>query len=280
MAPKPPPKAELKTFLASGTIRKIEAAERTATIQHEEVRDTDGKVYMPAMTMPFTVMNATELDGLQSGDGVVFRLNVSEKDSWIDKLKKAPAPPPAITNAPPSQPFVRIGPSVPELKVGDLLPDYTFTNELGQAVRLDKLKGEVLALTLIYTRCPLPEMCPRMSEHFSEAYKQLTANSAAPKNWRLLSLSFDPEFDTPSMLKAYAQRYKYDPKKWSFVTGSTADVAEFGDRLNMSLALRDGVWDHKLRTLVVDAQGRVRKIFVGNQWTPSELAEEIVKAAT
>jgi protein SCO1/2 len=262
---------DLKTFLVNGIIRKLDPTELSATIQHEEIRD-----YMPAMTMPFSVKNTNELAGLQPGDPVVFRLNVTENDSWIDKLKKASAP---ASEEPPQRAPVRIVRNVEELKVGDLIPDYPFTNQFGQKITLGQFKGQALALTFIFTRCPLPNFCPLMSKNFSEVYKVLSAKSEAPTNWHLLTISFDPHHDTPAALKRYAERYEYNPKKWSFLTGAMIEIDAITDQFNLAISVQNDQWDHKLRTAVIDTQGRVQKIFIGNQWKPEELVEEILRAA-
>jgi protein SCO1/2 len=263
--------AELKTFLVNGTLRKLDPSEGTATIQHEAIPG-----YMPAMTMPFMVKNTNELIGLELDGPVVFRLNVTKNDSWIDKLKKAPGPTPA---EPPKREPVRLVRNVEELKIGDAIPDYHFTNELGQTISLGQFKGQALALTFIFTRCPLPNFCPLMSRNFSEAYKLLTAKSGAPTNWHLLTISFDPHHDTPDVLKAFAQAYEYDPKKWNFVTGAMIDIDAITDQFNLTISVQNDQWEHKLRTAVIDAQGHVRKIIVGNQWTPEELVEDLISAA-
>ena len=262
--------ASPQTFLVNGVIRTIDAADQKATIEHEEIPR-----YMPAMTMPFTVKNTNELAGLQPGDPVVFRLTVTANESWIDKLKKVQV---AAPLEPPQREPVRLVRDVEELKIGDYLPDYHFTNELGQVTSFSEFKGQALALTFMFTRCPLPDFCPRMSKNFSEVYKTLTA-AKAPTNWHLLSISFDPHYDTPAVLKAYAQRYDYDPAKWNFVTGTMIDIDAITDQFNLPIVVRDGQWDHKLRTAVIDTQGRIQRIFIGNQWTPEELVAEIKKSA-
>ena len=262
---------ELKTFLVNGILRKLDADGRTAIIEHEEIPG-----YMSAMTMPFTARNTNELIGLQPGDPVVFRLNVTANDSWIDKLKKATAP---VAAEPPQREPIRLVRNVEELKIGDAIPDYHFTNELGQAISLSQFKGQALALTFMFTRCPLPNFCPLMSRNFSEVYKLVVAKSDAPTNWHLLTISFDPHHDPPAVLKAYAERYEYDPKKWNFVTGAMIDIDAITDQFGLTISVQNDQWDHKLRTAVIDAQGRVQKILIGNQWKPDELAEEIVRAA-
>src|SRR5205085_3486589 len=140
---------------------------------------------------------------------------VSSTESWIDRIRKdgarswsqshaadkaAPGTTSTASNRPP-------------------LMDYKFTNELGQAVSLSDFRGQALAITFFFTRCPIPDYCPRLSKNFEEASQKLSALPGAPTNWHFLSVSFDTDFDTPAVLRAYAARYHYDPNHWSFVTG-------------------------------------------------------------
>ena len=168
---------------------------------------------------------------------------------------------------------------VDPLNVGDPLPDYPFTNTLGQAIHLGQFKGKALALTFIYTRCPFPNFCPRMSANFGDACKKLAALPEAPKNWHLLSISFDPEFDTPEMLKGYARRYNSDTNHWSFASGALIDIDAITEQFGLIFP-REGVgFNHNLRTVVVDAQGKVQKVFTGNEWTVDDFVAEMIKAA-
>ena len=167
---------------------------------------------------------------------------------------------------------------VKPLKVGDAVPDSAFTNELGQPISLGQFKGQALVVTFIFTRCPVPNFCRRMSANFVEASEKLKAMKT-PRNWHLLSISFDPEFDTPATLKQYAERYNYDPEKWSFATSEMIDMDAMTGRFGL-VVRRDGTdLDHNLRTVVIDTEGKVRRIFVGNEWTPDDLVREIVRAA-
>jgi protein SCO1 len=266
----------VKFYLVRGMVKKIEAEEKSVSIQHEEIPK-----FMPAMTMPFKVKDLKELEGIQPGDSIWFRLWVAPDESWIDKIKKEQKPqaqavqPPAV----PEREAVRVARDVEPLSVGDLLPDYRFTNELGQAISLHQFRGQALAFTFIFTRCPLPEFCPRMSRNFQEVYQKLTARADAPTNWHLLSISFDPHFDTPTVLRTFAQAYQYDPKRWNFISGAMIDIDAITDQFNLTIVKRGNEWDHKVRTVVVDANGHIQKIIYGNEWKPDDLVEEIVKAA-
>jgi protein SCO1/2 len=169
---------------------------------------------------------------------------------------------------------------VEPLNIGDPLPDYTFTNELGQAVSLAQFKGQALAITFIFTRCPFPTFCPQMSRYFRETQEKLKQQTSMT-NWHLLTLSFDPEFDTPAVLKNYAEEYQADPSRWNFLTGALIDVTALTEQFGVQFwRVNPGEpLSHNLRTVVVDAAGRVQKIFPNNNWTSDELVAEMLKAA-
>ena len=261
------------TYQVKGVIKEITADRKQAQIEHENIPG-----YMNAMTMMFDVKNPKELQGLQPNDQVSFRMIVTENEGWIDQVKKNGTVTP--TNAPP--PF-RVVREVEPLKVGDLIPDYKFTNELGKAVSLSDFKGKAVAITFLFTRCPFPTFCPRMATNLKEAARLLSEKSDAPKNWHLLAITIDPEFDTPAVLKEYGTRYEYDPAKWNFLTGEQIDITAIAEQFGLLYWRTDPKQptsiSHNLRTAVIDANGRVQKILPENKWEAPELVEELIKAA-
>ncbi|MEY2428648.1 MAG: hypothetical protein QOJ40_1533 [Verrucomicrobiota bacterium] len=265
------PGTNQQRFQVKGVIKELKADGKTVEIRHEEIPN-----YMPAMTMPFEARDPKELTGLKGGDAVSFRMTVTDTDVWIDQIRKLTPPKP---NELPSRSTFRFVRDVEPLQIGDPLPEYHFTNELGRAVSTSQFKGQALAITFIFTRCPLPNFCPLMSNNFGEAQKKLLAMSNGPTNWHLLTISFDPEFDTPVILKAYAQRYGADPKHWNFMTGDLIDITAISEQFGQMFWREEGALSHNLRTAVVDAAGRVQKIFEGNKWTSEELVAEMVKGA-
>lgn len=261
-----------QTFFVRGVVRELKPAEKTIIIKHENIPG-----YMEAMIMPFEVRDTNELRGLRPGEAISFRLVVATNDAWIDQVKKLNVAPLEL----PSRPTVRIVRDVEPLRIGDALPEYHFTNELGQAVSTKQFKGQAIAITFFFTRCPFPTMCPRMSSNFAEVQKKLSTMANAPMNWHLLMISFDTETDTPRILKSYAERYEYDPKRWSFLTGDLLEVTAIADQFELQfwrLSPNEPL-SHNLRTAVIDAEGRVQKILPENKWTSDELVQEILKAA-
>ena len=271
------------TYQVKGVIKEITPDRKQAQIEHEKIPG-----YMEAMTMMFDVKDPKELKGLQANDQVTFRMVVTEKDGWIEQVKKiGTVKPPAMAAAAgedaPAPPPFRVVREVEPLKVGDLMPEYKFTNEVGKAMSLSEFRGKALAITFLFTRCPYPTFCPRMASNLKKACKLLSEKSDAPKNWHLLAITIDPGFDTPAVLKEYGTRYEYDPAKWNFLTGAEIDITAIAEQFGLMYWRPDpkqlaGI-SHNLRTVVIDANGRVQKILPENKWEPPELAEELIKAA-
>lgn len=261
-----------QTFQVKGIVKELKADGKTVVVKHEEIPN-----YMPAMTMPFEVRDTNELRGLQPEDAIAFRMTVTDTDGWIHHITKLNTVKQAEL---PSVPNLRISRDVDPLNVGDPLPEYHFTNELGKTISTSEFKGQPLVFTFFFTRCPYPLFCPLLSTHFQDTQKKLLGMTNAPVKWHLLSISFDTDGDSPEVLKKYAERYNYDPEHWNFVTGAWMDITAIGEQVGERFA-RDttGSISHNLRTVVVDAQGRIQKIFTNNNWTADDLVAEILKAA-
>lgn len=257
-------------FQAKGVVQEVKPDLKSAVIKHEAISN-----YMAAMTMEFDVKNTNELRGLQPGDAIAFRLVVTGDDGWMDQVKKLNVSP----SEPPSRGTFRRVRDVEMLNPGDVLPDYHFTNELGQALSLSQFKGQALAIDFIFTSCPFPTMCPRLSQNFSETESKLKSMPNAPTNWHLLTISFDPEKDTPEVLKNYAARYNADPARWNFLTGDLIDITAIAEQFGETFWREGGSISHNIRTAIIGADGKVQNIVPDNKWTSDELVEEILKAA-
>jgi len=182
--------ATVQKFLVKGVVRELKPDGRTLVVRHEEIPN-----YMAAMTMPFRVKDTNELSMIRAGDEITFRLSVTEEESWMDHVRKTgrqfpiddPVRGVVSTNAP-----------ADSLNLLEALSTYVFTNEFGRAVRFLEFQGKAVGFTFFFTRCPIPEYCPRLTKNFVSATEKLKAMPNAPTNWHFLSISFDPEFDTPA----------------------------------------------------------------------------------
>ena len=259
-----------RTFNVHGIVREITADRHTATIQHDAISG-----FMSAMTMDFTVRATNELKGIATSDEINFKLVVDRDESWIEDIRFVSHRIENVTDG-----VVMVHVPTAELKPGDLLPDYELTSEDGGKIHLSDFRGRVLAFTFIFTRCPLPDFCPRMNKDFGAAREMLSTNSSAPTNWQFLSISFDPENDSPDTLTRYAKYYREDNSdRWLFASAPTNTLAELAPKLDLMVS-RDGEsFSHNLRTVVLDPQGRITRQFDGNQWTPQQLADAMLEAA-
>lgn len=232
--------------------------------------------FMPKMTMEFNVRHTNELRGLRAGDAIAFRVKASQLESWIEGVKKIETneltgPLPAD---PPSAAILHVG----QLQSGDVLPDAQLLGEDGHLVRLSDFKGRVLIFTFIFTRCPLPDFCPRMNLNFSRARELL--QRSGPTNWQFLSISFDPGFDKLGVLSRYAYSYRGPQSdRWSFPSAPSDVLAKMGPELDFRFTTAGGTFMHNLRTMVLDPQGRIYRQFDGNKWTVDQLVLAVTEAA-
>jgi len=146
--------------------------------------------------------------------------------------------------------------AVPELKPGDVVPDQEFLGETGRRLRLSDFRGRALAFTFFFTRCPLPDYCPRMNKNFSEARELLLKQPNSPINWQFLCVSFDAEFDKPAMLAGYSKMFRGDNSD----AGSSLCAPTCwpnSPRVWTQVAREAGSFSHNLRTVVLDPQGRI-----------------------
>lgn len=259
-----------KVFEARGVVRSVPEGGQTIVVRHEEIPG-----YMPKMTMELNVRDAQEIAGLKRNDEIAFQLVATTNTHWIQNIKRLGKV--VETEPEPPSPGFTV---TKELAPGDALPDYEFLAEDGRKIKFSDFRGRVLAFTFIFSRCPLPDFCPRMGNNFAAARELIATNAAASTNWQFLSISFDPEFDSPEVLHNYAKNYRHEnPDRWLFVAAPPAVLRTLAPELNLLLTRESGSISHNLRTVVIDPKGNVFKQFDGNRWTPEELAAAILAAA-
>ena len=267
--PKRDSKATIRSYLVKGVVRELKPDGRTIVIRHEEIPG-----YMDAMTMPFRIREPNGLVRLKPGDEVNFRLQVTEDSSWIDQVQRigesAPLEAPEPKSASPTNEpgFFRL----------ENVPDFALTNEFGRPISLRQFKGRALAMTFFFTRCPIPEYCPRLAKNFQGAVLKLKATPGGPTNFHFLSISFDP-IDTPQVLRTYARRYGYDSNHWSFITGNPEQIQELARGFGIAVKLAGGTYDHGFSTAIFDATGKLQNMWpIGGDMT-DQIVSEIVKGA-
>jgi protein SCO1/2 len=260
---------EEKHFHVRGEVRGVDVQAKTIRIRHEEIPD-----YMPAMIMPFSVRDASLLKGLSAGDEIGFVLAVTKEDSWITQIQRL------SESGPTAESRSDIQPGDP-LQPGETLPDFTLTDQNGHPVHLKDFRGKIVLLTFIYTRCPLPNFCPLMSRNFASLQQRL--QKELPGKFHLLSVTIDPEFDRPEVLKDYAARQSADERTWSFATGSADDIGAVTSLFGLIHERAGGLINHDLRTALIGSDGKLVHTWKSNLWTPYEVqrrVEEVLTPAT
>lgn len=243
-----------------GQVLAVDPGRQEITIKHGDIQGL-----MPGMTMPFHVNDAKLLDCCEPGDLVKARLVVKDATGYLSAIERTGHAP--LTERPPAPPMNILNP-------GEAVPDTQLIDEAGRPRRLSDWRGKVLAVTFTYTRCPLPDFCPRMDENFKKVQTSVLADAGLRDRVALLSVSFDPAFDTPAVLEAHARHAGADPRVWQFATGHQQDIDGFASRFGVSI-LREpsnpADITHNLRTAVIDSSGRLHTILNGTDWAPAEL---------
>jgi len=248
-------------YTTTGLVLKVDPPHSTVTISHDAFRG-----YMDAMAMPFDVRGAAARAKVTPGDRVRFRLSVKGGNSWVDRLD--------VVSAAPVDAGLQQSPAVPVLvPVGAAMPDFDLLDQSGAAVTLSSLKGRVVAVNFIYTRCPLPDYCPRMVDQFRAVRSRFAAR--LDRDLVLLTISFDPKYDTPQMLATYAAANRAGGAGWHFLTGDAAKIERVCNAFGIQYYADEGLITHSLQTAVIDREGRLAATVEGKDYTPQQLGDLI-----
>ncbi|MFB3853046.1 MAG: SCO family protein [Vicinamibacterales bacterium] len=267
--PATPPDRE---FSLTGQVLALRPDALEITIRHDDIPG-----FMDAMTMPFKVKDRRLLAGTAPGDLVRATLIVTDEESYLSTLEKtgaAPLPPPV-----PEPPVT----AADLFEVGEPVPQVTFVADGGGPLAISSLRGSAVVLTFIYTRCPLPEFCPLMDKRFAALQKAVLDNEALEGRVKLLTISFDPDRDTPDVLKAHAASLGADAATWRFVTADRETVDHFAAGFGLVVMRDDGTpgnITHNLRSAVLDPEGRLVKIYTGSDWAPEQILEDLQAVLT
>ena len=267
------PSNQQRTYTVQGQVLEVAPDHQQATVKHEEIRG-----FMSAMTMPYKVKDPQLLNGIAPGDLINATLVVNANEAFFSEVKKVGEAPleQAATEAPSASSRFEL------LKPGEPVPDTNFVDQNGRKKAFHAFNGSPLAITFMYTKCPLPDFCPLMDRNFAAVQQALTADSALKKA-HLVSISFDPVTDTPAVLKKHASELKADPTRWTFLTGDRDEIDQFASRLGMAIARSQTDplnITHNLRTAIVDADGKLVKVYTGNEWTPDQVIADLKAVAS
>lgn len=270
-ATSPAASANAKRYPLKGKVISVDRAAKTAKIDHEAVGD-----YMPAMEMEFPIHADWVWDDLTPGAEIRAELvvdNTAKDPYWLENIGIVASARPGQEPPPVNEKFAQIGQQV---------PDFVLTDQDGKRLSLSDFAGRSLALTFIYARCPLPDYCIRMSANFSDLANLINKDEELKKKYALLSISFDPDNDTPAKLRSYGLGYlgkgSTDLGVWHLAVGKDAEVRKIADffGLRYETDANDKTQiNHSLRTAVISPDGKVTKIFAGNEWVPPQLLKEL-----
>jgi protein SCO1/2 len=256
-----------KRYDLKGKVVAVEPDKHLVTVEHKEI-----KGYMPAMTMPFTVRNEADLQILEPEALVTATLVVDGSHSWLEELVITKQSGTGATTA-----------GVAQAKEGDEVPNYTLRNQDNREIRINNYRGKALLLTFIYTRCPIPEYCTLMSNNFAQIDRELGNDAELYMKTHLLSISIDPANDTPPVLRSYGaahtERYQNETfAHWEFASGTMEQVKQIAEFFGLRYYPQKDEIIHGLRTVIVNPEGKVAKVYSGNDWKPEEVVEELRKA--
>ena len=228
--------------------------------------------FMEAMTMPYKVSVPSALGEMHPGDTITARLTV-EKDSdgeyhhaMLDRIVTVGQAKPDYV---PAKQY-----HVPT--VGDAVPNFKLLDQSGKQISLAQFRGRALLVTFIYTRCPLGDFCPKMSRNFAEIHSALTADKSLDAKTDLLSISFDPAYDKPAVLKSYGGAYtgRYTQETfdhWQFAAPSAEELPKVEQYFNVGVTGQDAALTHSLSTVLIDPAGKIAAWYPGNDWKPADV---------
>jgi protein SCO1 len=263
---RPQTDAGARHYELKGIIVSFDKGQRQVVIAHEDVPGL-----MAGMTMGFTLKEDSAYDVMRPGDRIQATLVVAGERSWLED--------PIITQAvlgTGSAPIM----AATEPQPGALVPDFTLTNQDGRRITLQQYRGRALLITFIYTRCPLPDFCTRMSTNFAALDRALQSDPDLARSTHLLSITLDPAYDTPKVLRSYgaAHTENYDQEKferWELATGQPEEIKRLAQFCGLTYMQEADQIVHSLRTVLVAPDGKLVKIYRGNEWKPEDVLNDL-----
>lgn len=260
---------KVQTYQLKGIVVSSDPASGEVSIDSEAIPG-----FMEAMIMPYKLAQPSLASELHPGDRITARLQVSDTASLLDQVvvtaqAKPDYKPAAVYNVP---------------KTGQAVPDFKFINQNGEAIDIAQFRGKTLLVTFIYTRCPLPDYCIRMSRNFAAIDRTLAADAKLHSMTHLLSISFDPDHDTPRVLRAYGSEYigKGATKTfshWDFAVPSKQDLNTIDHFFDVGVTPGENqTLAHSLSTAVIGPDGKIVSWYPTNEWKPEDLIRDVKQA--
>jgi len=258
-----------KRYAVRGMVLRVDAPTRIFFVSHQRVEGL-----MEAMTMPFEVRDAGLLQGVVPGALVDFVLVITKEAGYATDIRarhyESPEQDPPTAR---SLALLRrtAGPVPEPVALGQPVPDFTLTDSTGQRVKLSSFAGQVVAMNFVYTGCALPQFCLRMANTFAVLQKRFAG--VLGRDAQLLTVTFDPERDTPEVLAAYATKWSADARGWRFLTGAADEVRRVCGLFGVEAFADERLLSHMVRTVIVGRDGRLLANIEGNQFTPEQLGD-------
>jgi protein SCO1 len=261
---------QAKRYHLVGKVVSIDQQQATLNVDGQEIPG-----FMSAMTMPYPVHDTKSLSQLSPGDEITADVVVDGDSSYLENIivtKKGGG-----TTQQPSGTSRRPSP-------GDTIPDFVLVNQDGKRIHLASYKGGVLLVTFIYTRCPFPDFCPLVSKNFAQIYAKLHNDPSVDlKKIRLLSVSFDPAYDTPAVLRKYAATFSQTTSgnpfdRWEFATVPANELPKVAEFFGLYYNASAGQIVHSLSTTVISPDGTVFKWYEDNDWQPADLLQDAAQS--
>jgi len=252
-------------FDLQGKVVSVDKDGGTVTLAHDAIPG-----YMAAMTMAYPVKDKWAFNVLNPGQTVHATLVVASDRAWLEGIVISEAPKPEANSLAP--------PDSVRTPLGQEVPDFALINQDGKRIHLHQYHGKALLLTFIYTRCPLPNYCPLMSKNFAEILADVRSDPKLGATTRLLSISIDPEYDKPAVLRAYGlgcagNSHPFD--QWEFASGTPEQVRKVAEFFGLKYWIQSGQIQHSLVTALVGSDGKVVKMYRGNNWTPADVLADL-----
>jgi protein SCO1/2 len=245
-----------KRYRVEGLVLRVDPAQGTLTVSHREIPG-----YMPAMAMPFRAAPGEPLDTLHPGSRVEFELRAGRGGARARSIRVTQAN--LIDGA-------RLDDPPEKLVIGDLVPDFELIDQQGRATRLAGFGGKLVAVNFIYTRCPLPEVCPRLSASFAALQRRF--RDRMPDKLALLSVTLDPGYDTPAVLERYAESIG---ARWRFLTGDQSRIDAVARRFGLLHWPEEGVIVHTSVTALIGPDRRLKALVEGSTYRLEQLCDLI-----
>jgi protein SCO1 len=251
-----------------GQVVSVDVSRGEVVIDHEEIPG-----YMAAMRMPFRLVDRDALGVVAAGDRIQAMLVVADTDYWLEN--------PVITKGIPGGEAAAAEALGPQ--PGTEVPSVTLVNQDARPLELGRLRGRAVLLTFVYTRCPFPDQCPLLSSNFAAVHRELERDAELRPRTHLLSVTLDPAYDTPKVLRsygaAYTERYGAETfEHWDFATGDPAEIRRLAQFFGLAYKEESGQIIHSMRTALVAPDGKVYKIYRGNDWKPEQVLADMRSA--